>query len=1003
MALKEATISLDFGQGIDTKTDPKMVVPAKLLTLQNAVFTKAKSLIKRNGYDKMTAALVGGGTLSSPSMARSYRNELLCAATTAQGPRLLSYSESLSAWSDRGKYQSIAVTKQDVASIMPGGANPFGGTTASSAVVLGQYQIFAYASAQSSSVYLSVIDSQTGMHLETSATSLVATPASTPKIVLLGASTAGVLYLNGSGGLLLRIITITAGGGISLSAPITISASFVSTYDVQTTATGAAIAYYTSPGSTISLVTLNTSGGTINTASIASAGLPSLIHLNVDSSTKIWCYWADSTTASSNTLNYAVLSSTLTSILGKTAAASALNRVNNIAALSTSSTQQTVYYSTLYTDNTTPTLNKTSVTTTAASGSSSVVLYNVDIYSRPATVGSRNYMAVVFSSNLAPTGFLIDLADGQAVAKFLPSQAEGIVGTGTATVQRPRGFINNLIALSSTKLFLCSGYLVTQTQQPSINTLSGLIETLAWAVMGTCALTFDFAHADAYQGVIQQDTLVLNGGLVSQYDGASVSELGFSTDPEVIGSTSTGGGIGSGSWLYYATYEWTDANGNRHQSAPSIAYRAVFTSGTTNSVSLKVKSLALTQKTNVQIVLWRTIDKGTVAFRLDSAPNDSTQNYTTLSDFGGTTDTTLQGNEQLYTAGGSIVDNLAPPPAMILWTNNNRLWCIDSENPLTTIDYSKTAAQGSGIAFSTGFLTLTIDSKFGAITGAQPMDEKTVIIKERGLGFFIGDGADDSGSNSTFSSFQVIPSDVGGTSSKSVVLFPAGVLFRSPKGIYALSRGLQVVYFGTAVEAYNSQDITSALITADANQIRFLTSSGESLLFDYVMSQWSTFTNHAGVSADVWKGSYVYVRADGNIFKENATTFLDDTTAYAMVAKTGWLQLNGVQGFQRVKRAAFLGNYANGASPLHKLQASFAYDYSTTFTTPVPYTFGASATSNVFQYRERLPQQKCGNLQLLLEEVTTGASGESININSMGFEAGVKQGLQKFSQNQTVG
>ena len=83
----------------------------------------------------------------------------------------------------------------------------------------------------------------------------------------------------------------------------------------------------------------------------------------------------------------------------------------------------------------------------------------------------------------------------------------------------------------------------------------------------------------------------------------------------------------------------------------------------------------------------------------------------------------------LYTEGGAILENIAAPPSVILWTNNNRLWCVDSENEETNIEYSKTASSGSGISFSFGQLELVIDSKFGAMTGISPMDEKDGYLK----------------------------------------------------------------------------------------------------------------------------------------------------------------------------------------------------------------------------------------------------------------------------------
>ena len=85
------------------------------------------------------------------------------------------------------------------------------------------------------------------------------------------------------------------------------------------------------------------------------------------------------------------------------------------------------------------------------------------------------------------------------------------------------------------------------------------------------------------------------------------------------------------------------------------------------------------------------------------------------------------------------------------------------------------------------------------------------------------DGANDAGSGSSITNFQFVPSDVGCSNSKSVLLFPGGIIFKSPKGLYLINRGVQVQYFGSDVEAYNSQNVLSAVIVGSKNQIRLLT------------------------------------------------------------------------------------------------------------------------------------------------------------------------------------
>jgi hypothetical protein len=335
---------------------------------------------------------------------------------------------------------------------------------------------------------------------------------------------------------------------------------------------------------------------------------------------------------------------------------------------------------------------------------------------------------------------------------------------------------------------------------------------------------------------------------------------------------------------------------------------------------------------------------------------------------------------------------------MIMWTNHNRLWGIDSENAETTAVYSKTASQGTGISFSSD-LEVIVDSKFGAITGASPMDEKTVLLKQGGVGYFTGDGLNDAGAGGNISPFFFVPSDTGCVNSKSVILFPEGILFKSPKGIYIVNRGVQVGYFGSEVEDYNGNDVQDAKIIGNRNQIRFLSSDGVALLYDYVFKQWSVFTNHMGYSSDVWEGSYVYVRTDGNVYIENTSTFLDAGVSYFLLAQTAWIKASSIQNFQRVRRVALLGDYDNSAG--HGVQISAYYDWSSSAGSVVPYSFDGQTP--FFQYRERLRQQKCDALQLSIQEIVTGASGEYIDFSDLGIEIGAKVGLRKLPAAQSVG
>lgn len=1050
MALQEQTISLNFGQGLDTKTDPKMLVPAKLALLQDGIFTNSKRASKRNGYSKMTNAIVGGGTWSSPTMDRNYNNEMVLAATGSSGQRLYSYSSSLNAWNDQGKYVSVGVSKKIIASpsLGPSNTSPVGefGVINCSSATIGNITVYGYDNGgqlianslpfAGTAVNWAVYDNTTGQRLIGS--QIVSPYGFTwgfSKVIALSASRFAIFYISDTDPssstapeLFFQTITVTSGSGAVVGSETFVSPAFVSTgstsaansysYDAVSTPGGCIVAICAPNGGSreVYIATYNTTGSFQNSTT-ATVGATSVTALNIildPSATNAWIYWH----LTNDSINYSIFNaSTLSSVLATTIIATITN-VQQLTAIAIDATHQVAYWSVWTQPGLTigvyyPIISSAAVTSVGSVGSPLIFKNGLDIYSKPFSLGGRNYLPCVNLSQSQSTGFLIDLSDGITVSKFLQTSAEGIysafgdvagstyVAPSPISVRYP-GFLNPSTLITAKIAMIPAGFLVSLTEAVQISSANkAAFPSLVTinAQMGVASILFDFDNVDANQSLIQQDTLVLNGGIVSQYDGTSVTELGFNIDPDAVslGSTVTSGGMGSGKFIYYAVYQWTDGNGNLHQSAPSLPSVIVFTSGTTNSAQISVAPLTLTQKTNVVINIYRTIANGTIAYLVGAIINSSS--YTSSHFLDLTADADIQTNPTLYTEGGAILENIAPPPAMIMWTNYNRVWCVDSENPETTYEYCKTASKGSGISFSTGNLEGVIDSRGGVISGVSPMDEKTVFLKKSAIGYQIGDGANDAGTGSQISPFQFIPSDTGCTNSKSVILFPDGILFKSPKGIYIVTRGAQIGYFGTEVEAYNGQDVQSAILTGNRNQIRFLTSSGVSLLYDYVFKQWSVFTNHQGLSADVWQGNYIYVRTDGNLYQENPTSFLDDTASYPLLATTAWIKAASIQNFQRLRRISMLGDYQTAGG--HGVQISAYYDWSSNAVSVVPFTF--DGLTPFFQYRERLSEQKCDSLQLTIQEIVTGASGEYIDFNDLGLEIGAKKGLRKLPASQSVG
>jgi len=162
----------------------------------------------------------------------------------------------------------------------------------------------------------------------------------------------------------------------------------------------------------------------------------------------------------------------------------------------------------------------------------------------------------------------------------------------------------------------------------------------------------------------ENGTLHLGGGLPLYYDGAALTEDGFHVGPEgvLVAMAGSGGALSAGAYSYVWVYEWTDARGRRHQSAPSPAAQAVAVDSDT--AALSVPLYHGTRKRGVRLVGYRTVANGTIHYRLTPGagvfvqPDNLTADAVAYLD--GQADEDILDNETLYTAGGEL-PHLAPP------------------------------------------------------------------------------------------------------------------------------------------------------------------------------------------------------------------------------------------------------------------------------------------------------------------------------------------------------
>ncbi len=99
------TALINFGQGLDTKTDPWQVQIGKFESLQNSIFQKGGLLSKRNGYGLLYQQ---GGPIFAPAPPSSYIttfNDNLVSI----GSRVNAYSTSINDWVKKGTLQPCSL------------------------------------------------------------------------------------------------------------------------------------------------------------------------------------------------------------------------------------------------------------------------------------------------------------------------------------------------------------------------------------------------------------------------------------------------------------------------------------------------------------------------------------------------------------------------------------------------------------------------------------------------------------------------------------------------------------------------------------------------------------------------------------------------------------------------------------------------------------------------------------------------------------------------------
>lgn len=1019
-------VELPWGQGLETKQDATKIPLGKLIALSNATFNEPGRLQKRNGYAALTQSILGGGSIGGPSALFERQGELLQTAGTAE-QSLYSYSANAGAWVSKGLMPSIG------ASISSSAQPQYSTYCIDMAVAPNGLQCFVYElidtnnSLQRKGIGYTVVDPATGQVVVPPGILETSTTAGSPRVIVLGGNFVcyyiiGVIAVSAS--LLGRTLSNTnplAGWSAStaLTSGTTTLALAFSPFNFDsvsdaTSANGYLIFENRSGSTTIMKVTTASPLVLTVAVTVGAAGLTPTIFMDLNGNVIMGIDGIPAKFAVFDTSLNPV--KTLTNLSGSSGGA--------MTGVSTSPGAFTLFYCV---SNTISTNSVGGVTYGTITGSSSPITISLGIAAKAFAINGVPYLPAWFCFNTSAGGFtrfntpqnslyLIDVT-GRVLSKALTGTTGGYETISLFNVVgNPTYQLGSTVVANSTATFPASNSNVIESN--IVNSRFGLVNPVGAQLLlnynyGAAAVSLTFGDSSSgrnltniYQRAQLAQEVHTNGGVLQMYDGQQVVEHGFLVYPYFINvSTAGGGGLSAGSYQVVATYEWMDGQGQVHRSTPSIPVSFTATAG--QSATYVTPTLALTAKTGVVVQYYRTLVNGSIFFQVTNFNNSGTlynnPAVATASWVDAQSDAAISGNPQLYTTGG-VLQNDPVNPAGAMTVHRNRLFVVDSTNP-TQIWYSQQVVPPAPVEFS-GFLILNVDPKGGPVTALASLDDKLIVFKADRIFMFLGQGPDSLGNQNDFTDAILVNADTGCVVPKSIVVTPDGLMYQSPKGIYQLSRALQVSYIGAPVEQLvpsSGPSISASLLRPNSNQIYFVITGGQTFLeYDYLVDQWSSFPISVGpvslVDSVMFNGLHCILTSNG-VKQETLGLYSDPFGDLTKSLTTGWIKLSGLQGFQRARRLWFLGAW-RGAP--HVLSISVAYDYKSALVQDTD--FEVLSDPGPYQFMVHLAQQKCEAIQITVtEQYVSGQPGETADWVGMQLEVGVKKGGKKLGAVSTGG
>jgi hypothetical protein len=369
-------------------------------------------------------------------------------------------------------------------------------------------------------------------------------------------------------------------------------------------------------------------------------------------------------------------------------------------------------------------------------------------------------------------------------------------------------------------------------------------------------------------------------------------------------------------YTYIVVFEWTEPNGDRGRSTPSIPVSKPM--GAHNAISLALQPLHVTNRTDLIISVYRNrIEGGIPTTEFSKVTNDlhpvlNDKTATTITFVDSMSDAAASLGEKLYTTPGAAQQALSRDPCPAFHVGcvfANRVFVAAYDG---SIWYSAEKTPGDALWFNTDVQRVFMPTS-SPIRFLAPLDDRILIGCENSIWQLTADAFPDAtGLGGRVNMPKELPFSNGAAAPGAAGPFEvvqAGIVYASSAGgVWTITRGMDNAQLGApAVDDLASRTIRD--IVTDVNQRLIIAHDQGEEVWDTVSVVWSAWTHTTAPQyAVVWLGQYVFVDSTGVVRRQVAGQVFDDTNT-AIITTTDILpaQLGGIRNYKRVSEAQMQG------------------------------------------------------------------------------------------------